>query len=166
MAANSSSVPRRMLRNNGMSPMPSGSKRITSSVTPGRMVGLFMPTTPRQLEKPITDFLVGGKPSLARQRRLRAVILRRPRCRDISLGYIAGKRSAIAPVGIAIAAAACALQQKALALLHLVASRRHRGFPRGAEAGDEARSASRFAASVAGGREAALVVAANDSRAF
>ena len=42
-----------------MSPMPSGSKRITSSVTPGRMVGLIMPTTPRQLEKRITDFLVG-----------------------------------------------------------------------------------------------------------
>src|SRR5262249_46682001 len=44
----------------------SGSKRITSSVTPGRMVGLIMPTTPRQLEKPITDFLVGGKPELGK----------------------------------------------------------------------------------------------------
>src|SRR5262249_24306915 len=50
MAANSSCVPRRILRNSGMSPMPSGSRRTTSSVTPGRMVGLIMPTTPRQLE--------------------------------------------------------------------------------------------------------------------
>src|SRR2546427_102344 len=47
MAANSSSVPRWILRNNGMSPMPSGSRRMTSSVTPGRRVGLIMPTTPR-----------------------------------------------------------------------------------------------------------------------
>jgi hypothetical protein len=30
--------------------MPSGNSRQTSSVTPGRMVGLIMPTTPRQLE--------------------------------------------------------------------------------------------------------------------
>ena len=33
-----------------MRPMPSGNSRQTSSVTPGRMVGLIMPTTPRQLE--------------------------------------------------------------------------------------------------------------------
>jgi hypothetical protein len=33
--------------------MPSGSSRQTSSVTPGRMVGLIMPTTPRQLENAI-----------------------------------------------------------------------------------------------------------------
>src|SRR5258708_6972978 len=39
-----------MLRNSGMSPMPSGNSRQTSSATPGRMVGLIMPTTPRQLE--------------------------------------------------------------------------------------------------------------------
>src|ERR1700752_2717174 len=39
-----------MLRNSGMRPMPSGNSRQTSSVTPGRMVGLIMPTTPRQLE--------------------------------------------------------------------------------------------------------------------
>jgi hypothetical protein len=50
MVANSSSVPRRMLRNSGMRPMPSGSRRMTSSVTPGRKVGLILPTTPRQLE--------------------------------------------------------------------------------------------------------------------
>src|SRR5262245_25407418 len=42
-----------MLRNSGMSPMPSGNRRMTSSVTPGRMVGLIMPTTPRQLENTI-----------------------------------------------------------------------------------------------------------------
>src|SRR5262245_56288651 len=50
MVSNSSSVPRLILRNNGMSPMPSGSRRQTSSVIPGRMVGLTIPTTPRQLE--------------------------------------------------------------------------------------------------------------------
>src|SRR5262249_31405575 len=87
-------------------------------------------------------------------------------CPDSPPGYTAGNGSAIAPVGIAIAATACTLQQKALARLHFIASRRHRGFPRGAEAGDEARSASRPAASVPRGREAALVVAANDTRAF
>ena len=36
-----------------MTPMPSGSSRMVSSVTPGRMVGLMMPTTPRQLENGI-----------------------------------------------------------------------------------------------------------------
>src|SRR5580704_10537711 len=50
MVWNSSAVPRLMLRNSGMRPMPSGSSRQTSSVTPGRIVGLIMPTTPRQLE--------------------------------------------------------------------------------------------------------------------
>ena len=60
MAANSSSVPRRILRNNGMSPMPSGSRRMTSSVTPGRMVGLIMPTTPRQLEKAMLETSPSG----------------------------------------------------------------------------------------------------------
>src|SRR3977135_3254859 len=39
-----------MLRNSGMSPMPFGNSRQTSSVMPGRMVGLTMPTIPRQLE--------------------------------------------------------------------------------------------------------------------
>src|ERR1051326_1620404 len=49
MDLNSSSVPRRMLRNTGMHAMPSGNNLTTSSVTPGRMVGLIMPTMPRQL---------------------------------------------------------------------------------------------------------------------
>src|ERR1700683_3744822 len=44
-----------MLRNSGMRPMPSGSNRQTSSVTPGRMVGLIMPTTPRQLENAMRE---------------------------------------------------------------------------------------------------------------
>src|SRR6516164_2084773 len=70
MPANSSSVPRRILRNNGMSPMPSGSRRMTSSVTPGRMVGLIMPTTPRQLENFITDFSVVEVGAVATQRRI------------------------------------------------------------------------------------------------
>jgi hypothetical protein len=39
-----------MFKNSGMTPMPSGNSRQTSSVTPGRMVGLIMPTTPRQEE--------------------------------------------------------------------------------------------------------------------
>src|SRR5438105_14465985 len=67
MVWNSSSVPRRMSRKSGMSPMPSGSSRHTSSVTPGRMVGLIMPTTPRQLENAITPSLL-----ICRGDRLRA----------------------------------------------------------------------------------------------
>ena len=43
-----------------MSPMPSGSRRMTSSVTPGRKVGLIMPTTPRQLEKVMTLRVMRG----------------------------------------------------------------------------------------------------------
>ena len=57
MVSNSSAVPRRMFKNIGMSPMPSGSSRMTSSVTPGRMVGLIMPTTPRQLENAMMNHL-------------------------------------------------------------------------------------------------------------
>src|SRR5262249_46359003 len=140
MVSNSSAVPRRMLRNSGMSPMPSGSRRMTSSVTPGRRVGLIMPTTPRQLENAMTmcpprryaspySFFLGSVG------------------RDISLGYVAGKRGRIARVRIAAAAAACALQEEALARAHLVASRRGRCiFLCGAEADDEARAAPRLAA--------------------
>src|SRR6516162_5175578 len=105
MARNSCCVPRRAVRNSGMSPMPSGRRRITSSVTPGRMVGLIMPTTPRQLEK-----VIG----------LAFVILA---ARHVSLGDIAGKGGAIAFTRIAVAAATGALQQEALARLHLVPSR-------------------------------------------
>src|SRR5262245_40139983 len=83
--------------------------------------------------------------------------------RDISLGYVAGKRGRIARVRIAAAAAACALQEEALARAHLVASRRGRCiFLRGAEADDEARATPRLAAGDAVGRKAALVVAADD----
>src|SRR5262249_24780852 len=55
-----------------MTPMPSGSRRMVSSVTPGRMVGLMMPTTPRQLENgmpntpksfPLNGLVVGGEHS-------------------------------------------------------------------------------------------------------
>ena len=63
MPSNSSAVPRRMLRNSGMSPMPSGSRRMTSSVTPGRMVGLIIPTTPRQLENVMMQTLPSIGPS-------------------------------------------------------------------------------------------------------
>jgi hypothetical protein len=41
--------------------MPSGKSRMTSSVTPGRMVGLIMPTTPRQLENAMVEsFCIPG----------------------------------------------------------------------------------------------------------
>src|SRR5215472_2671093 len=98
---------------------------------------------------------------------LRTVILLRRVGRDISLGHITGKRGAIAAARIAAAAAARALQQKTLAGLHLVAARRRRlVFLRGVEPDDEARPASRLAAGDAARREAALVVAANDSGVF
>src|SRR6266566_9167238 len=87
--------------------------------------------------------------------------------RDISLGHITGKRSAIAAARIAAAAAARALQQEALAGLHLVAARGWRHiFLRGGEPDDEACAASRLAAGDAARREAALVVPANDGRIF
>jgi hypothetical protein len=44
-----------MFKKIGMSPMPSGNSRMTSSVTPGRMVGLIIPTTPRQLENAMDE---------------------------------------------------------------------------------------------------------------
>jgi len=45
----SSSVPRWMPRNKGMTPIPSGSNRIISSREPGLIVGLTTPTVPLQL---------------------------------------------------------------------------------------------------------------------
>src|SRR5215472_4505414 len=87
--------------------------------------------------------------------------------RDISLGHITGKRGAIAAARIAAAPAARALQQEALARLHLVAARGRRlVFLRGVEPDDETCPASRLAASDAARREAALVVAANDGGVF
>src|SRR5262249_52605487 len=167
MVANSSSVPRRILRNNGISPMPSGSRRMTSSVTPGRNVGLIMPTTPRQLENFITDFSVVEVGAAGRSAALLAIVLLGCVGRDISLGHITGKRGTIAAARVAAAAAARALQQKPLARLHLVAARRRRlVFLRGGEADDEACPASRRAAGDAARREAALVVAANDGCVF
>src|SRR5262245_13908024 len=98
---------------------------------------------------------------------LPAIVLLRRVGRDISLGYITGRRGAIAAARIAAAAAARALQQEALARLHLVAARGRRlVFLRGVEPDDEACSASRLAARDAARREAALVVAANDGRIF
>src|SRR3954471_21673 len=46
---NSATVPSWMFRNEGITPIPSGSSRMNSSNDPGRMVGLTTPTTPRQL---------------------------------------------------------------------------------------------------------------------
>src|SRR5262245_6130960 len=123
MVANSSSLPRRLLRKHGHHPMPSGSRRMTSSVTPGRNVGLIMPTTPRQLENFITDFSVVEVGAAGRSAALLAIVLLGCVGRDISLGHITGKRGAIAAARVA-AAAARALQQKTLARLHLVAARR------------------------------------------
>src|SRR5262249_24405989 len=166
MVANSSSVPRRILRNNGMRPMPSGSRRMTSSVTPGRNVGLIMPTTPRQLEKAMLQTSRSGALRM-RTVALRAIVLLHAVGRDISLGHITGKRGAIAAARIAAAAAAGALQQEALAGLHLVTARGwRREFLRGGEPDDEARAASRLSACDAARREAALIVAANDGCIF
>src|ERR1700730_13519064 len=58
-----------MLRNSGMRPIPSGNSRQTSSVTPGRMVGLIMPTTPRQLENAIRGPFYIFPPPLAGESR-------------------------------------------------------------------------------------------------
>src|SRR5262245_63932022 len=98
---------------------------------------------------------------------LPAIVLLRRVGRDISLGRITGKRGAIAAARIAAAAAARALQQEALARLHLVAARGRRLiFLRGGEPDDEACPASRLAAGDAARRQAALVVAANDGCVF
>src|SRR5262245_62426686 len=167
MVANSSSVPRRILRNNGINPMPSGSRRMTAPVTTGPKVVLTMPTPPRQRENFITDFAVVEVGGAGRSAALLAIVLLGCVGRDISLGHITGKRGAIAAARIAAAAAARALQQKALARLHLVAARRLRlVFLRGGEPDDEACPASRRAAGDAARREAALVVAANDGCIF
>src|SRR5262245_48790804 len=98
MVSNSSSVPRRMLRNSGIRPMPSGSNRQTSSVMPGRMVGFTMPTTPRQLENDIAL-----PPALLLVRR------------NIPLRDVARVRFAVAARRVAVTAAARALQKEALA---------------------------------------------------
>src|SRR5262245_50259781 len=107
MPVNSSSVPRLMLRNSGMSPIPSGSRRQTSSVMPGRMVGLTIPTTPRQLENDICCSLSRCR---SRLRGLRA---------DIPFRHVTRQGGTIALIWFAIAAPAGALQQKALARAHL-----------------------------------------------
>src|SRR5262245_22374486 len=106
MVSNSSSVPRRMLRNSGIRPMPSGSRRQTSSVMPGRMVGFTMPTTPRQLENDI------ALPPVL-------FVIRR----NIPLSDVARLRFAVAAGRIAVTAAASALQEEALAGLQLEACR-------------------------------------------
>src|SRR5262249_56795489 len=84
-----------------------------------------------------------------------------------ALGCSRGKRRGMAAGRIAPAAAARALQQEALASLHLVAPRgwRHE-FLRGGGPDHEACPTSRLAARDAARREAALVVAANDGRIF
>src|SRR5262245_42977832 len=96
-----------MLRNSGIRPMPSGKRRQTSSVIPGRMVGFTMPTTPRQLENDIASppaFLF-------------------PLVRDIALGGIARAGRSVALGGIAIAAAARALRDEFVAGLQFEARR-------------------------------------------
>src|SRR5262249_59798126 len=75
-----------------------------------------------------------------------AIVLLHAVGRDISFGHITGKRSAIAVARIAAAAAARALQQEALAGLHLVAARGWRlVFLRGGEPDDEPCAASPLA---------------------
>src|SRR5262245_50282682 len=111
-----------------MRPIPSGRRRMTSSVTPGRSVGLIMPTTPRQLENAMLRPL----------RLLFAVGFCRSLHRHISLGQIAGKRCGLALSGVAISAAARALQQEAVAHLHLVTAGRRLALACGPEPGHEA----------------------------
>src|SRR5262249_61118555 len=97
-----------------------------------------------------------------------------PRRRGRSLGVVVGPgplpfresalaRRAPAPARIAVAAPACALQEKSLARAHLIAARcRGRLLLRGAEPDDEARAASRFPSGDADRRKTAFVVAADD----
>ena len=103
--------------------MPSGSRRQTSSVMPGRMVGLTMPTTPRQLENDIAlppDFLLPFVHLAGR---------------NIAFRHIAGECLSVALGRIAVAAAARALYQEFLARLQLEARRGRRlEFLIGAEA--------------------------------
>src|SRR5262249_7336005 len=81
----------------------------------------------------------------------------------VSFREIALERRAIAPARIAVAAAACALQEKSLARAHLVAARcRGRLLLRGAEPDDEARAAPGFPPGDADRRKTAFVVAADD----
>src|SRR5438105_432302 len=108
MVSNSSSVPRRMSRNSGMSPIPSGRSRHTSSVTPGRMVGLIMPTTPRQLEN-----------AIACSRRLFAVVSACAFRGHVAFLDVGRNGRAIAQLRIAVAAAARALQEEAFARVHI-----------------------------------------------
>src|SRR5580700_9969232 len=192
MVSNSSSVPRRMFKKIGMSPMPSGSSRMTSSVTPGRMVGLIMPTTPRQLENAMVflSFVCSPDVALAKSgtaapalrhspsksgvkalkapcglRALPPVVPLRRAGRHISLGHIAGKRGAVAAVRVAVSAAAGALQEKALAGFHLDAGRGlGLQFLPGAEPQHEARAGAGLAAGETLRREAGLVEAAHHNR--
>src|SRR5262249_36320300 len=81
----------------------------------------------------------------------------------VSFREIALERRALAPARIAVAAPACALQEKSLARAHLIAARcRGRLLLRGAEPDDEARAAPRFPSGDADRRKTAFVVAAED----
>src|SRR5215213_6366471 len=137
-----------MLRNSGMSPMPSGSSRQTSSVMPGRIVGLTMPTTPRQLENAICEsfqLFVGAG--------------------DISFGNIAGYCCRITLVRVTVATGARALQQKTLACFHFNARRGRRfEFLGRADTHYEAGAAAFSAAGNAFWGKARLVETADDGR--
>src|SRR5215510_12435528 len=151
MPANSSCVPRLMLRNSGISPIPSGSKRQTSSVMPGRMVGFTMPTTPRQLENDIV-----ASPAFLF-----------PFVRNIALGGIARACRGVAPGWIAVAAAARALRDEFVAGLQFEA-RRGLGlnFLIGVGPHHKAGRGAGLAACEAGRRKLDLVEAADDGGVF
>src|SRR5262245_62165452 len=167
MVLNSSSVPRRMFRNSGRQAMPSGSSRMTSSVTPGRMVGLIMPTTPRQLENAIYRPAVVMRCAAAGATLsfVGAVVLRGCRLRNIAFGNVALQRGAVALPRIAITAAACALQQETLAGLHLDPRRGRRlVFLLGADPYHKARPRALLAAVDSLGRKFRLVETADHGR--
>src|SRR4051812_37369037 len=147
-----------MLRNSGISPMPSGSSRQTSSVMPGRMVGLTMPTTPRQLENAICEFLAFLPFNLFR------VGAGYARPGDVPFRYIARNRRCVALARVAVAAGAGALQQKALPRFHVDPRRRRRlEFLRRAHTHHETGTAAFFTAIDPFRWKARLVETADDS---
>src|SRR5207249_468380 len=94
-----------------------------------------------------------------------AVIFFRCVLRHVSFGNIAGKRGSIARAGVAISAAARALQEEAFSRVHLITARRRRLVcVAAANSDDKARALSGFSSGKTGRRKTALVIAAHNSR--
>src|SRR5438309_669535 len=86
--------------------------------------------------------------------------------RHIALRYIPGKRGAIAPGGIAVAPAACALQEEAIVRRHIVPAGRGLALDLCAELGYETRGDAGLAACETFGRKTRLVDATHDRGVF